>query len=118
MLPLPGLGDVLKPPGAVDLLHISHAGLRIARGHEMRPRPTDGEFGQIGQGLADGRSEQEGAHHLVERRHVLVEVGVGVELLAVDQISFPGGDLQEHGRDRHISAARERQGAASRRNLR
>lgn len=71
----------------------------------MRPRPADGEFSQIGQGLADGRSEQEGAHRLVDRRHVLVEVGVGVELLAVDQINFPGGDLREHGRVGDTSAA-------------
>lgn len=91
---LPGLRDVLKPPGAVDLLHVSHADLRRTHGHEMRPRPTDGVLGQIGQGLADRRSEQEGAPHLVERRHVLVEVRVGVELLAVDQISLPGKDLQ------------------------
>lgn len=106
LLWLPGLCHVLKPPGAVDLLHVSHADLRSAHGHEMRPRPTDGEFSQIGQGLADGRSEQESAHHLVERRHVLVEVAVGVELLAVDQISFPGGDLREYGRVRDTSAAR------------
>lgn len=104
---LPGLCHVLKPPGAVDLLHVPHADLRSAHGHEMRPRPTDGVFRQIGQGLADGRSEQERAHHLVERRHVLVEVGVGVELLAVDQISFPGGDLREQGRVGDTSAAPE-----------
>ena len=73
----------------------------------MRPRPTDGVFSQIGQRLANRRSEQEGAHHLVERRHVLVEARVGVELLAVDQISLPRGDLRTRGPIRYISAARK-----------
>lgn len=63
----------------------------------MRPGPTDGELSQVGQGLADRRPEQEGPHHLVERRHVLVEVRVGVELLAVDQKRLPGGDLRNRG---------------------
>lgn len=89
----PGLCHVTRVAGAVDLQHVSAAGDRGAHGQEVGPRPADGELGQVGQRLADSRSEQEGAHHLVEGRQVLVEVGVGVETLGVHQVGFARGDL-------------------------
>lgn len=90
----PGLGHVARVAGAVDLQHVSAAGDRGAHGQEVGPRPADGELGQVGQRLADGRSEQEGAHHLVEGRQVLVEVGVGVETLGVHEVGLARGDLR------------------------
>lgn len=90
----PGLGDVARVASAVDLQHVSVAGDRGAHGQEVGPRPADGELGQVCQRLADGCSEQEGTHHLVEGRQVLVEVGVGVEALGVHQVGFARGDLR------------------------
>lgn len=89
----PGLGHVAMVARAVDLQHVSVAGDRGAHGQEVGPRPADGELGQVGQRLADSRSEQEGAHHLVEGRQVLVEVGVGVETLGVHEVGLARGDL-------------------------
>lgn len=89
----PGLCHVTRVAGAVDLQHVSAAGDWGAHGQEVGPRPADGELGQVGQRLADSCSEQEGAHHLVEGRQVLVEVGVGVETLGVHQVGFARGDL-------------------------
>ena len=71
---LPRLGDVLRFACAVDQSDVSRAGLGGAHSHEVRPRAADGELGEVGQRLADGRPKQEGAHDLVERGHVLVEV--------------------------------------------
>jgi len=75
-------------PGTVDLGHVAGAHHRRAYGQEVGPRPADGELGHVRQGLADGGAEQEGAHHLVDRREVLVELGVGVESLGVDQVGL------------------------------
>lgn len=91
---LPGLCDVAGPSSAVDHLHVPRADLGGTHGHEVRPRAADGELGQVGERLADGGSKQEGAHYLVERGHVLVKVRIGVNPLAVDQISFSRGDLR------------------------
>lgn len=85
---LPGLCDVLKAASAVDQLHVTHADLGSAHRQEIGSGAADGVLGQVGQRLADSRPKQEGAHHLVEHGYVLVEVRIGVDLLAVDQISL------------------------------
>lgn len=91
----PGLCDVQKLASAVDPPHVSHADLGGTYGHEVGPRAADSELGEVGQRLADGRPEQEGAHDFVERSYILVEVRIRVNLLAVDQISLSGRDLKE-----------------------
>lgn len=65
---------MLEPTSAVDPLHVSCADLRGAHGHEIRSRTADGELGQVGERLADGRSKQEGADYLVQGGNILVEV--------------------------------------------
>lgn len=91
---VPGLCDVLVDSGAVDHLHVPNADFRITNGHEVGSRAADGEFGEVGERLADGPSEQEGAHHLIKGSHVLVEVRIGVNPLTVNQIGFSGGNLR------------------------
>lgn len=80
--------------GAVDHLHVSRTDLGGTYSHEVGPRAADGELGKVGQRLADSCSEQEGAHYFVERSHILVEVRIGVNPLAVNQISLACGDLR------------------------
>lgn len=72
----PGLRHIVQAACAVDIQHVSLAGLRGAHRQEVRTGAADGELRQIGQGLADRRAKQEGADHLVERGQVLVERGV------------------------------------------
>lgn len=93
----PGFGHVARVAGAVDVQHVSAAADRGAHGQEVRTGTTDGELGQVGQGLADGSPKQEGAHHLVEGGQVLVELGVGVETLGVHQVGLACGDLWRGG---------------------
>lgn len=91
---LPGLCDILRPPSAVDHLHVAWAHSGSAHRHEVRPRATDGELGQVGEWLTDGCSEQEGAHDFVEGSYVLVEIWIWVNSLAVDEIRLSGGNLR------------------------
>lgn len=102
MVSVPGLGHVARVPRAVDLQHVAAAGDGGAHGQKVGPRPADGELGQVGQRLADSRSEQEGSHHLVEGRQVLVEVGVGVEALGVHEVGLARGDLRIERMEKEI----------------
>lgn len=90
----PGFGHVAGVARAVDLQHVSVAADRVAHGQEVWPGATYGELGQVGERLADGRPEQEGAHHLVKGGQVLVELGVGVQTLCVHQVGLSCGDLE------------------------
>ena len=78
---------------AVDMQHISLAVDGGAHCHEIWTGTTYGELCQVSQRLANGCSEQVGAYHFVESRHVLVELGVGMETFGVNQISLSCGDL-------------------------
>ena len=98
ILLLPGFCDVLKLACAVDFLHVSLADFGGAYGHEVRPRAADGVLSKVSQRLAHSCSEQEGAYNLVECCYVLVEVRVGVNPLAVDQISLSRGNLRKKGK--------------------
>lgn len=69
----PGLCDVLRFAGAVDLWHVPRADPRGAHGHEVRSRAADGELGKVGERLAGACAEQKGSHNLVERSYVLVK---------------------------------------------
>lgn len=89
----PGFGHVAEAACTVDLQHVSVAADRVAHGQEVWPGTTYGELGQVGERLADGRPEQEGAHHLVKGGQVLVELGVGVQTLRVHQVGLSCGDL-------------------------
>lgn len=91
---LPGLGDILWFPSAVDHVHISCADLRSTNGHEIWSWAANGELGKVGQWLADSCSKQERTHDLVECSHILVEVRVGVNPLAVNQVSLSRGNLR------------------------
>lgn len=78
---------------AVDLQRVPVTADRAAHVQEVWTRATDGELGQVGHRLADGGSKQEGAHHLVKSRQVIVEPGVGVQTLGVNEVRFSRGDL-------------------------
>lgn len=90
---LPGLSHVTSASSAVDVQHVSGTADWVTHLQEVWTRTTDGELCQVGQRLADGCTKQEGAHHFVESRQVLVELGVGVETFGVHQVGLSCGDL-------------------------
>lgn len=84
----PGLCDIPDVSCAVDLRHIARAGPWGTDGHEVGPRAPNGVLGHVGEGLAHGSAEQEGADYFVQGGHILVELRVGVDLLRVDQVGL------------------------------
>lgn len=98
----PGFRHVARVTSAVDLQHVTMATERGAHRQEVGTRTTYGEFRQVGQRLTDGPSEHEGAHHLVEGRQVLVELGVGAEAFGVHQVGLSRGDLLSRDEGAHM----------------
>lgn len=61
-------GEVLDiPQSAVD-----EAPVRFADGQEVRSQAADGVFGDVGQRLAQRRSEHEGSHGLVHTHYIFI----------------------------------------------
>lgn len=68
-LRVPGAGEVLdvSPVRAVDQLPV-----RLTHGQEVRSQPTDRVLADVGERLAHGGAEQEGANRFIDAGNVAV----------------------------------------------
>lgn len=71
-----GEGFNILPQRTVDGLPV-----RLAHVQEVRPQPANGVLGDVGQRLAHGGPEQEGAHGFVNAGNIAAKGGFGFDAI-------------------------------------